>query len=393
MGLLSSKRAASVLAAGASAAALAAAVAPGSASAACTTITGSGATLQTVAQGIWIGNTSGCRGITYTPTSSGTGRRAFGANGGTLTADAYIGTDEAPTASEITQIKAAVSNSSSIEVVPVAQAAVAVVVNTPSSCTPRVNPLVATAAQIGRAYTTTGTAPTWEDIFPNQFTAACNVAVASTFARSLDSGTTLNFKNYLINTGATLTLSGAASWPGTNVRTTATSGGNMVDLVNSTDGSIGYANLADAVGRRINGSSASAGAYWVNLPNSSGSASPQVTLGSGDTQSNCSAARYASNPTTTTDADWSGVLPGAPSGTTTYPICAITYDVAYSADYSTISGRPAGTYTFNTGDTVRNYLTYVTGLLTGQAIIARRDYYSLPSAIRTIAATGAANVG
>ncbi len=167
----------------------------------------------------------------------------------------------------------------------------------------------------------------------------------------------------------------------------------MVDLVNSTDGSIGYANLADAVGRRINGSSGSAGAYWVNLPNSSGSASPQVTLGSGDTQSNCSAARYASNPSTTTDADWSAVLPGAPSGTTTYPICAITYDVAYSADYSTISGRPAGTYTFNTGDTVRNYLTYVTGLLTGQAIIARRDYYSLPSAIRTIAATGAANVG
>ncbi len=84
MGLLSSKRAASVLAAGASAAALAAAVAPGSASAACTTITGSGATLQTVAQGIWIEQHTRAAEASPSPirgnNSAATGRRAFGDN-------------------------------------------------------------------------------------------------------------------------------------------------------------------------------------------------------------------------------------------------------------------------------------------------------------------------
>jgi len=395
MGILSTKRVASLLAAGVSVAALASL--PGSASAACTPITGQGATLQDLAQNrLWIPLSTGCNGnITYNPTSSGTGLTAWSANGAiTPSADSYIATDEAPTASQITNMTTAAG--SSIEVIPVAQAAVAVIVNLPANCVPSgAGSLRADPAALQDAYDSE-TATFW-DLFPGQLrenvAGACRVLVRP-YARNRDSGTTRIFKNYLNIadpgnwSGDT---NGSVTWPAGSLATanaTAGSGGALVDLVNANDGTIGYANLADALGRGLDNTPGANG-FWVLLKSANGTWSdPRTGDDLSGYTSNCDSTPYSSAPTTTTNADWSSTY-GVSLTATNYGMCALTFDIAYTKQYQRISS-PART--FNQGDTASQYLQYVVSAIGGQLLLNTGNYAPLPGSIQTTAAAGAALV-
>jgi len=392
MGILSTKRVASLLAAGAGAVALAAA--PGSASAACTNITGTGATLQTLAQtAVWIPGTTACAGnITYTGIGSQPGLNRWKADGtaGSPSTDSYIATDDAPSALQISNISTA-NGGSTVEVIPVLQAAVTVLVNLPSGCSAASsNPLHADPAALQNAYD--ANTATFNDLFPGgQLTGTCSATI-DPIARNSGSGTTQIFKKYLDiaspgNWSGDVT--GDATWPaGSVVRATANGGSGMVAAVNSTDGTVGYANLADA---QVRGLSETPGAngFWVYLPSAgdpSGWAGPLQDDGFGTLTSNCDSTNYGTVPSTTTNADWSNVF-GVSLRPANYGLCGLSYVVALTYRYNRVSGR-----TFNEGDTVRQYLQYVTNSASGQLDIASHSYAPLPGGIATTAAAGAALV-
>ena len=105
-------------------------------------LNGEGSTLQNVAQGAWTAfynekcPTASKINFKYTGTGSGAALSAFGytTGGGTVkTAEAYVGTDEAPTAKEISEVAAAHSGVKPV-IIPVAQTAIAVVADLPSGC-------------------------------------------------------------------------------------------------------------------------------------------------------------------------------------------------------------------------------------------------------------------
>src|ERR1700744_516698 len=103
-----------------------------------TTLQGEGSTLQKVAQiELWTGEyTTACpTGVhfAYTGTGSGAALTAFAYNGSTINKnEAFVGTDEAPTATQISNAKT-VSGANPV-IVPVAQTSIAVVANLPAGC-------------------------------------------------------------------------------------------------------------------------------------------------------------------------------------------------------------------------------------------------------------------
>jgi ABC-type phosphate transport system substrate-binding protein len=404
MGLLSKKRAAVLAALGTGALAVAL---PGAASASTfTPITGQGASFQGAAHNdLWIPGApagAGFGNITYTPNSSGTGLTAwrFRTPGGTPSGDEFIGTDDAPTAAEIANAKAAAGNSS-VHVIPIAQGSVALLVNLPASCSISA-PAVADAQDVQDAYRTS---VTFANLFPSATGAGCSATVRA-YARSSASGTTRAWKTYLsgINAGAWNGSGGNTladtAWPGTSVFTrsaggTALSSGSVLaSAVASDDGTIGYAVLADAVAAGFSGTTTT-GTFFANLRNGSvaGSASPLVTS-SGVRRSNCASTDYGTFPSTTEDADWSSVYAVNPGTSRTYPVCALTYALAYDAPYEGAPSVTGRTFTAAQGLTARNYLSWVTDDASGagQEVVDRGNYSRLPATIQAVAEPGANDI-
>jgi ABC-type phosphate transport system substrate-binding protein len=399
MGLLTTKRVASLLAAGASVLALGAT--SGTASAACANITGTGATLQTAAQGIWIGRYTGCPGnVSYTGIGSGAGLNRWKADGtaGAPSGDAWISTDDAPTATQINNIKAA-AGGVNLQVFPVLQAAVAVLVNLPDNCSAidPSNSLLIDSDALEDAYDSTATFST---LFPGQLTGAgCSAASATAFARSGGSGTTQIFKEYFsLLPDWRGNDSGDTSWPGALVRTTATSGSSIASLVRSTPNSLGYAVLADALNAGLN-SDPTADAFWVLVDNDSLNSGgnwqdPEVVNGATHS-SNCAGTPYTGVPASTVNGDWSGTFGVFANGTgTAYPICGLSYAVAYDDPYQNTSPGPSvtgRTYTAAQGDTANSYLSFITSTA-GQALIDAGNYAQLPRALQATANAAASSV-
>src|SRR5262249_6103730 len=130
------------------------------------------------------------------------------------------------------------------------------------------------------------------------------------------------------------------SWPqscpektlSTLVRPVGSGGVEEVKKVNSTPGSIGYAALPDARANSAN---------LIELQNNGQSteatyASPQISGGEiGKGLANCGGIKYtvpkgARRGETIIDSDWSQVFGAIPNvGGTFYPLCALTYDLAF----------------------------------------------------------------
>jgi ABC-type phosphate transport system substrate-binding protein len=346
------------------------------------TIEGQGSSLQKTAQGIW---TSGYNGICttgpvakYTATSSGSALKEWNydlVRGSINTKIQFLGTDDAPTAGQITNIKSTAGGATT-EIIPVTQAAIAIVVNPPAECT---------LTQIKRAEL--------EKVFRGETTTWSGITTASgagctgnikRVVRSDSSGTSYQLKHYLFSvSGSNLpclttttwanlqTPANNTVWPvntgscssptlspvvkskasGTGAEGTGSGGGDEVKTVNTTGGSIGYAALADVENNKTGGT------HFVEVQNGTSGGSPTYASPLKATKmSNCEKTPYtvpmaAREAGTNTDVDWSGVYPTSTT-TINYPICTLTWDVAFKG-YSS-AGFAAGT-----GKVVKDYLSYV----------------------------------
>jgi ABC-type phosphate transport system substrate-binding protein len=190
---------------------------------------------------------------------------------------------------------------------------------------------------------------------------------------------------------------------------TSSGGGGMTTAVADTDGSIGYVDLATA---REKGFTIEPNkndhTYWIPLQPVNPSTTPGTVesevfdepttdptahfnpaLNTSVRGANCSGADWRGYPTGEGDptlGDWSQAIA---TGGTTYPVCAITYDLAFDDDATVYGNTPKEEAEART---VKDYLTSVTSDL-GQLELAKFDYATLPEALIADAQTGVAAIG
>ena len=373
-----------------------------SASAACgaTTLTGQGSSLQKVAQTeIWIPMWETECGtepkIAYESTGSGPGLKAWDfvePGGGINHERAFIGTDDAPTATQITNARMQADEAESV-VVPVGQTAIAIVANLPAECKFEESGVETgiTNANLEKAFS--GEAKTWAEIGA---TGTGCTATLTRVVRKEGSGTTFQFKNYLQQIQATpcagepewknLEEVGAEekpniTWPECSnmapERPAGNGGGEVAETVKNMSGTIGYAALPDAKAK---------GATVLKLQNgeSGGGVPTFAKPGRLEEESgkkglaNCVNAVYdvpagAQSAGTKLNVDWSAVFGANPTiGGANYPLCTLTYDLAWE-NYQTAT-FPAGV-----GTTIGKYLMMI--VTNGTLNTVKKWYSVLPSPV------------
>jgi ABC-type phosphate transport system substrate-binding protein len=187
-----------------------------------------------------------------------------------------------------------------------------------------------------------------------------------------------------------------------------TGGGGVASAVEATDGSIGYLDLATAREKGYDISAAKDDkTYWIPVqtinpdkapveegsnwvePTSTATAHLNGGIGAGSTRgANCLKADYRNIPTTpvsdATLGDWSNAIATGSKDSTTYPICAMTYDFAFDDD-APVFGKSLAEQQM--AMTVKNYLEAVVSPF-GQDNLEAYDYGTLPETIQTIAQNG-----
>ncbi len=415
-----------------SAAAVVALAAPGGASAAtqCSggAIGGQGSSLQKDAQINTWGpdfNTSkgatACSGtqgsketptVSYTSDGSGAGIKSFGGKGGTSPkygpTNAFAGTDAPPSTAVLAEIEAH-GPGSKVLTIPVLQAAVTIPVHLPANC------LATSEAAPGRLVLGNktlekifaGTVTKWSEIKEGGDTLSgvgCEPAAdnITRVVREDGSGTTATFEKYLYDVykkgvdgsktwfqlaeEATNTL-----WPteGTVVR--GNGNGGVMAKIEATEGSIGYANLADARTAAFTEAPGTGGPgtprFWAEVQNNGGSAVAKYadpsTNGPSNAKANanCKETVYVNVlntkvkfPPANTELPWNEV--GAKDSQKHYALCGFTYDLALTK-YSAFGLET----TLGEVTTLSNYLTFA---LSGEAeggatLIEGKDYLGLPT--------------
>ncbi|HEY2282359.1 MAG TPA: hypothetical protein VGH60_02275 [Solirubrobacteraceae bacterium] len=388
----------------------------------CAAVQGAGSSLQNIAQKeVWMPGFASavtlCAAnplVTYNSTSSGRGKAQWGYEGGGLklkesgetSFPAFIGTDLAPDAGQITNMGAAgeqPTHSEGVLTVPVAQSAISVIVSLPTDCRPK-SP--SKEAEIEP----TLLKEEWEkdlltilQYVKNVECTGSDSAAILLEARSSNSGTTAGFKRYL-----DLVAAGAApwneltetplkaeepNWPSeaekTHLDKCCTKGSEVASTVLNTPNSSGYADLADA---RHEGFTTK----WVDHLNAAKELylsaialvksntefeSPEETSGG----SNCKNATYNEETRVVKPgADWSTAQQTNIKTNKAYPICTLTFDLAWNK-YDTpalVSQYGTLAVTEETRNTVRNYLEWVTS--GGQSATLKSDHYGeLPAGIKT----------
>jgi ABC-type phosphate transport system substrate-binding protein len=363
-------------------------------------ITGAGSSLQGLAHtAVWkpafegsVCNEGTFPTVSYEPVGSGKGMAEWnydGAKGSINTGLSFIGTDDAPSKTQIEAIKSK-AGGAQLAVVPVTQTAIAIVANLPEGCELEgITNTSLVAVMEGRV-------SNWSKVEGTEGT--CNSAITRVVRKDA-SGTTYQFKNYLFKlynkglfctTGAT---EGKAtwqdleafetpnvSWPescpakalSTVVRPAANGGGELVKKVNATDGSIGYAALPDAVNDK------DANTVILSLQNNGQKKGGEANFAdpNSGTVANCGGMTYQvpSPIGARRDVDWSGVFGAKPAiGGESYPLCALTYALAFH-------GYQAAGFTQAQETTVRDYLYGYVVQPTGQEDINSNYYAALPTA-------------
>jgi phosphate transport system substrate-binding protein len=379
------------------------------------TLAGQGSTLQKNAQvNTWTSKYNADCGagttVTYTGTGSGAGLKALGFEGGEIeTAWQYAGSDEAPTAGQISTSNG-LSGTEAV-IVPVTQTAIAVVIHPPAGCQFK-----------------SGKGISWTDLNKvfggktitswNQFenieatiTGACNSPITRV-VREDASGTTYQFKNYLstlettesaeappcaplpgdttwaslrANNGGAIGTNPNLNWPecsGGSSVVRASGGGGVASKVASTAGTIGYAALPDAKGN---------GASVAELQNAKTSGVARFAAPDNTTTNTarCESARYTlpSGTAGGTDVDWSETFGAQPTiGGTEYPLCTLTFDLGFhhavSAHYSAAQAAE-----------VAAYIKYEVSPTEGQTDLKGTWYSALPSNVQEAATTAASKLG
>jgi ABC-type phosphate transport system substrate-binding protein len=364
-------------------------------------ITGQGASLQKIAQqNVWktgfesgICNKNAEPKITYNSTGSGAGLVEWnhdGTKGSINTSLSYISTDDAPTAAQIGNIQS-VAGGAKLAVVPVTQTAIAIVANLPAGCE------LEGISNTSLAAVMEGRITSWSKV--EGVEGECESPITRVVRKDA-SGTTYQFKNYLFklfNKGLFCTTGGTEGkatwqdletigtggkpnidWPETCpektlspvVRAAGTGGGELVKKVNTTDGSIGYAALPDAVNNK------DANTVILQMQNNGQKKGGEANYAAANvgTVANCSAIAYkVPKVGTGLEVDWSQVFGAQPAvGGLNYPLCTLTYSLVFN-DYSS-----AG-FTEGQEITVRDYIYEYIVQSAGQSAINGNYYASVPS--------------
>jgi ABC-type phosphate transport system substrate-binding protein len=391
--------------------------------------------------------------LTYDPAGSGAGRRAVGERTGS-NADGsqsrnqpprFGMSDEPPSPtgqSQMNQGTDAAGDEGIIHVLPAAVGSVVAAVNFPNNCdrsllpdTAETNPASANSApfidrvrftrtQYEAIWNGDASADEWTDVFPSLASDADCGGFITRVVRFDDSGTSFAFKDYLhhIN-GArgwltTYTTPDTRTWPnasvgarpdcgaGINGPTGAhlTSGcangnGSLVQKLLTTDGGIGYSDIATA---RSNGYGITPGAvrdddvFWTQLQNPSGTfieptADPNGYQTAGPKGANCLDVSFSNVPTTgigglpATTGDWSNVSGAdAPNG---YVICTLTYGLAFDDNKNAYALQPDQVAEEAKARTVKDYWTSIISD-DGQNVLFAADYSPLPPEIAVLTDAG-----
>jgi ABC-type phosphate transport system substrate-binding protein len=380
-------------------------------------ILGEGSSVQRVAQEeVWIPGFQGpggfCTGkgsepkVTYNGPGSGAGLEAWDFIGSApfATSRAFITTDAAPNAAQIASAEAAAG--SKVQVVPVAETAISVIVHPPAGC--GVSEI--TNQQLESVFN--GTLQKWSkltglyDIGLEEGKAATcvNPGQITRVVRPDASGTTYQFKHYLseINPGPLGCTEGSAGWAnlqplaaggGPNVQwpaggvggckvgtlssvvTAGSSGGAaLVSTVNATEGSFGYAALPDVEAGK-GGST-----HALMLQNNGKAKNASFVSPRLGASANCGGTGYLV-PTAAQvgggsgqSVDWSGVYGSNYNvGGEQYSLCELTFALALKT-YSSKPGFSAGQ-----AQTVSDYLSgYITSALGQSALAGAGHYYYAP---------------
>lgn len=378
-------------------------------------IHGQGSSLQGKAQlSVWIPQfNAACAGtpaVTYTTQGSQPAMNTWRADGtSTFTAsNHFIGTDDPPTATQISNINtgAGAVAGAGVQTIPVAQAAITVAVNLPSGCALT----QITGTQLEQVFR--GDITQWSGITGASGTCASNI---TRVVRADGSGTTYQFKHFLSKVNpAALACTGGTSqtwvqlqkatpntqWPSCAGKSAiqlsqvggvlgagnGSGGGDEVKTIKSVAGGIGYASLSDArsqVGGQFKWLKVSnAGSSLTVEPSSNGvSATPA--------NANCTTAANSYGATLPSVlASWEDVYLTTPG--TGYPICTLTWDLAFK-NYAI---TPWSGVSANLAKTVKTYLGNAvnTAAGTGQPGLAGFDYAVLPSYIQTVSAAAAGSI-
>jgi hypothetical protein len=372
---------------------------------AATPITGVGSSLQAPAHQAWNSGLEALCGatnpVTYQPLGSDAGLAAWDFNGpdGTPfdTGKAFVGSDDAPSATQIANAKTA-AGGSDLAAIPVAQTAIGVVVNPPAGC--EVEEL--TNQQLESVFR--GNVKFWGKI-DTAIGAGCAGKPITRVALPGASGTTAQLKSLLAQIspaglacteapgkgwnalGATGGSGANSVWPENGaggcaagtisplLRAPGNSGADLVGAVNATSGSVGYAPLPDVEAARAGAT------HWVRLQNNGVVKLAKATFAepvlSGS--ANCGGSKYTVPAVARVgaggeDADWSQV--GGANvriGQEAYPLCALTYDMALT--HYGAAGLSSGQ-----AATAADYLGYITSSA-GQLAVGSLPWLSpLPSA-------------
>ena len=226
---------------------------------ACQNVQGTGTSVQATAHAAWtVAFTNGCF-ASYAPNDLAA-PNAWHADGTTPWVNwEYLAVDAAPTAAQIANVNASVAaggSGASVKTIPVAQVAIAILVNPPSGCSIS----TVTAAQLESAFR--GASTTWASIGA---TGTCSSAITRVVPAD-PSGITYHLKHHLFtinnavvagtNTWAGLQAPSLnTTWPGTTLASrlngtgpvgSGVGGADEARTVATTTGSIGFAALPQA---------------------------------------------------------------------------------------------------------------------------------------------------
>jgi len=198
------------------------------------------------------------------------------------------------------------------------------------------------------------------------------------------------------------------------LRPTETGNPGVVNEVNSTESSIGYADLSvasefgyfskKALGGGENAPGEQNKKFWAVVQNSAPGVKPATFLDpqtNGDvetpTESNCKDTKYVAAkgeafPPESTRDDWSKVK--GENVSATYPICGVTYELAPRQEWYFL--QPYGVSearSLEIATSVHDYLSFITSKKGGQKELVGSDYAALPKDVAKEDERGAAEIG
>jgi ABC-type phosphate transport system substrate-binding protein len=398
----------------------------------------------------------------YQATGSGAGQNAVCVNGTSFATNPNTGrpfdfaaADDPPTSTQISNANncsAAASPPLALHTIPVAQAAIAMIVHLPTGCTINSADNASTGdrfdmlnSNLEGAFFNGGSAPTWATLLPHS--GSCSGAITRA-VRYDKSGTTFQTMNYLAqlnssdqstwqldsasgdtqdhwpNNGShivyggttagnpnqgvcTAGLSGSPAVPPTSAAETATQNadcngaGMLAQAVLDTPGSVGYVDMSTAISKGFAyPTSGTSWTFWVPVQNNGTGtkgatfAGPNVNAngykqGQATGGANCASSSYTPpSGSNPTLSAWDGVF-GSNPNQADYPACTLTYELLFNDNSKAFGDTTAED---QRSRSVKDYIEYILSNSNGndgQSILRSLNYDTLPSSILSVARTGA----